>query len=156
MSEGTRQSTIDEEHLKVLSLGSVVSAVVCTLFSLFGVFCTFMGIMAGALLSRILETTAQPAQGPPPAFIGWVLADFGMAILLLTMGTGAAKFRAAWCVKHRTWRTFCMIIARINRLEFPYGTALGLFSLIVLGRDSVIQIVCPKTFCRPSHAALIR
>jgi hypothetical protein len=144
MFEGTRQSIIDEEHLKILSLGYVVSAGVCVFFSLFGVFYAFLGIMMYATLSHIPETAAKPAQGPPPAFIGWIFAGFGMAIFLLAIGMAAAKFRTAWCIKHRKWRAFCMSIAGIGCLEFPYGTALGIFSFLVLGRDSVIQLFAPR------------
>jgi len=52
----------------------------------------------------------------------------------------AARFRAAWCIKHRKWRVFCLVVAGIGCLEFPYGTAFGIFSFIVLGRDSVMQL----------------
>ena len=136
----TRQSIIDEEHLKMLSVGYVVSGGVCAFFSLFGLLYVFMGIMMSATLSHLPESAAKPVQQPPPAFFGWILICFGLACFLLAMGMAAARFRAAWCIKHRTWRVFCMVIAGIGCLEFPYGTALGVLSFIVLGRDSVVQL----------------
>jgi len=42
-----------------------------------------------------------------------------------------------------------MVIAAIGCLEFPYGTALGVFSFIVLGRDSVIQLFNPSAPAAP-------
>jgi hypothetical protein len=33
-----------------------------------------------------------------------------------------------------------MVIAAIGCLEFPYGTALGVLSLMVLGRESVMKL----------------
>jgi hypothetical protein len=140
MSEESRQSIVDDEHLKILSLGYVVSGSVSAFFSLFGLFYAFMGIMMSATFSHLPDTSAKPGQAPPPAFIGWIFAGVGLAIFLMAMGMATARFRAAWCIKHRKWRVFCMVIAGIGCLEFPYGTALGIFSFIVLGRDSIAQL----------------
>jgi hypothetical protein len=38
-----------------------------------------------------------------------------------------------------------MVIAGIGCLEFPYGTVLGIFSFLVLGRDSVVELFCPRS-----------
>jgi hypothetical protein len=143
MSDETRQSIVDEEHLKLLSLGYVVSGGVSAFFSLFGLLYVFMGIIMGAAISHMPETASRPNPVPPPAFVVWLFAGFGLAIFLLAMGMAAARFRTAWCIKHRTWRTFCMVIAAIGCLEIPYGTALGVFSFIVLGRDSVVRLFNP-------------
>lgn len=152
MSEETRQSIVDEEHIKLLSLGYIVSGGVSAFFSLFGLLYVFMGVMMSAAFSHIPENASKANQGPPPAFIGWIFGGIGLAIFLLAMGMAAARFRAAWCIKHRTWRTFCMVVAAIGCLEFPYGTALGVFTFIVLGRDSVIQLFNPA----PPTAPLIQ
>ena len=144
MPEETRQSIIDEEHLKMLSLGYAVSAGVSALYSLFGLFYVFMGIMMSTALSHLPETPANPAQAPPPAFVGWIFSFIGLAFFLIATAVTAARFRAAWCIKHRKSRVFCMVIAGIGCLEFPYGTVLGIFSFLVLGRDSVVPLFCPR------------
>jgi len=61
MPEETRQSIIDEEHLKMLSLGYVVSAAVSAFFSLFGLLYVFLGIMMRTVLSHLPQTSANPA-----------------------------------------------------------------------------------------------
>ncbi|MGB2676725.1 MAG: hypothetical protein WAN12_06555 [Candidatus Acidiferrum sp.] len=96
----TRQSIIDEEHLRMLSVGNVVSAGVCAFFSLFGLLYVFMGIMMSATLSHLPATAAKPGQESPPAFIGWILACTGLAIFLLarkTLGfeTPASRLQAS-------------------------------------------------------------
>ena len=136
----TRQSIIDEEHLRLLSLGFMVSGGVSAFFSLIGIFYAFMGIMMSTALSRIPQTPASSAQTPAPASVGWIFAGIGLVFFVFAITMAAARFRAAWCIKHRKWRVFCMVIAGIGCLEFPYGTALGIFSFIVLGRDSVMQL----------------
>jgi len=136
--ELTRQSIIDDEHLKLLSLGYVISAGVTAFFSLFGLMYVFMGAVVAAALAHIPASATKTPQ-PPPAFVGWILSGFGLAIFLLGLGFAALKLRTAFCIKRRTSRTFCMVIAGISCLGVPYGTVLGVLSFIVLGRDSVAR-----------------
>ena len=74
----TRQSIIDEEHLKLLFLGFMVSGGVSAFFSLIGIFYALMGIMMGTALSRIPQTSANSTQTPPPAFVGWIFVGIGL------------------------------------------------------------------------------
>lgn len=134
--ELTRQSIVDEEHLKLLALGYMISAGTTAFFSLFGLMYMFMGIVLSVSLAHAPEATAGSSQ-PPPAFMGWIFAGFGLAIFLILILIAALKLRVASCIKRRQARTFCMVIAGISCLEVPYGTLLGVFSFIVLGRDSV-------------------
>jgi uncharacterized membrane protein YhaH (DUF805 family) len=140
MTEENRQSIIDEEHLNILSIGYLVSAGVSAFFALFGLLYVFIGIMMSTALTRLPSSATNPVQPPPPVFVGWIFAVFGLVFFLSAAAMAAARFRAAWCLKHRKWRVFCMVVAGIGCLEFPYGTALGIFSFIVLGRDSVVQL----------------
>jgi hypothetical protein len=130
-----RQAIVDEEHLKLLSLGYMVSAAVAGFFSLFGLIYVLLGIVMGLALSRA-PTVANAGQ-PPPAFIGGMFIVMGLVFLLLGAGVAFARFWAARCIKRRISRTYCMVIAAIGCLEFPYGTALGVLSFLVLGRESV-------------------
>jgi uncharacterized membrane protein YhaH (DUF805 family) len=90
----TRQFIIDEEHLKILSLGYVVSAGVSAFYSLFGLFYVFVGIMMSTTLSHLPQTPANPAQ-TPPAFVGWIFTFIGLAFFLIAIAVTAARFRAA-------------------------------------------------------------
>ena len=132
-----RQSIIDEEHLRLLSLGYMISAGIGAFFALFGLLYLLIGIVMSIALSHVADT-AKVGQ-PPPAFIGWMFAGLGLVFLLLGGGIGFARFWAGRCVKQRKSRTYCMVIAAIGCLEFPYGTALGVLSLMVLGRESVVK-----------------
>jgi hypothetical protein len=148
MSEETRQSIIDEEHVKLLSLGYIVSACVSLFFSLFGLFYVFMGVMMRTAFSHIPEAAAKANQ-PPPVFFLWFLGGMGVAIFTFMVVVAALKFRTAWCLKHRKSRTFCMVIAGISCLEIPYGTILGIFTFIVLGRESVVRLFASRGLAAP-------
>ncbi|MFN3408319.1 MAG: hypothetical protein ACK45B_04955 [Limisphaerales bacterium] len=77
---------------------------------------------------------------PPPAFMGWffmgfavvaILAGLTLTVLTIVAGRRLARFRS---------RTFCIVIAALLCLFMPIGTALGVFTIIVLMRPSVKQL----------------
>ncbi len=94
--------------------------------------------MMGAMLSRMPAT--EHAQQPPPEFVGWIFAGIGVVFFLIFGTIALLKLRTAHCLKRRTSRTFCMVVAAIGCLEFPYGTVLGVLTFIVLGRESVSRL----------------
>jgi hypothetical protein len=138
-----RQSIIDEEHLKLLCLGYMISAATTAFFSIFGLMYAVMGIVMSKLTSS-QQGAGTSATQAPPAFFGRVITGIGIGIFLVMVILAAAKLRTAFCIKHRRSRTFCMIVAGFSCLAIPYGTALGVLSILVLGRDSVARMFKPN------------
>jgi hypothetical protein len=133
------QAIIDAEHLKLLSIGYMISAGFNAFFMLFGLLYVFMGVVASEMIRLAPETSAKPA-GPPPALIGWFFAAIGLAFFAIACTFAILKFRAASNLKRRRSRIFCMVVAGLSCLEFPYGTALGVFTFIALSRASVVRL----------------
>jgi len=136
-----RQSAIDGEHLKLLSLGYIISGGFAACFSLFGLFYAFMGIFMGVVFSNAPVGKAAKVL---PAFAASIFAGIGTVLFLLMIALAVARFRTAYCISQRRSRTFCVIVAIITCMEFPLGTALGVLSLMVLGRESVVREFTPK------------
>jgi hypothetical protein len=74
---------------------------------------------------------------PPPAglfdmfrWIYLVLGGWYLTSLVL-------NFLAGFYLRARKHRTFCFVVAAFNCLHIPLGTILGIFTIIVLVRDSV-------------------
>jgi uncharacterized membrane protein HdeD (DUF308 family) len=67
------------------------------------------------------------------AVFKWFYLVFGLWFLL----SGVANLISAYCLKARKGRTFSLAVACLNLLHMPLGTLLGVFTLIVLLRDSV-------------------
>jgi hypothetical protein len=148
---GNRQSIIDEEHLKLLSLGYMISAATSAFFSLFGLMYVAMGFAMSAVIAHAPGVAAKPNQ-MPPAFIGHVFAGIGFAFFTAMIVLAAAKLKAAFCIRGRRSRTFCMVMAGISCLEVPYGTVLGALSFIVLGRESVAQLFHSGVVTKPTDS----
>jgi len=132
------QSIIDAEHLKLLSIGYMLSAGFSAFFGLFGFFYVFLGIMMSEGFGH--ADLANQANQPPPAFFGWLFAGIGIVFITVSFTLAMLKFLAASSIKHRRSRVFIMVVAGVTCLGFPYGTALGVMTFIVLGRESVIRL----------------
>jgi len=134
-----RQAIVNEEHLRLLAIGYWVAGGMAALFSLFGLFYVGMGAMFATAFAKIPAASAPPNQ-PPPAFVSWIFVGIGLTIFLVAATFAAMRCWTAVCLKRRTARTFCLVVAALTCLDFPYGTTLGVFTFIVLGRPSVIPL----------------
>lgn len=131
-----KQSILDEEHLRLLSIGYYISAGISAFFSLFGLMYMFMGVMMGAILSSAVKA-GQHADGMPPQMAGWMFGIFGGLFFLFGAGMAIAKFLTGKYLRQRRSRTFCQVVAGITCLSIPFGTALGVATFMVLGKPSV-------------------
>jgi hypothetical protein len=110
--------TQDEEHLRLLSIFHHVVAGLAALFALFPVFHLIIGLFF------IFAPDKFAGNGePPPAFLGWIFAAFVLA---------AGRFLA-----RRKHYKFCLVMAAVECLFMPFGTVLGVFTIIVLVREPV-------------------
>jgi hypothetical protein len=135
-----RQSIVDEEHLKLLSIGYMISAAISAVFSMFGLMYAGMGAFVTEVIKRAPELSADTKNGLPPEFVGWIVGGIGAAIFLGMIAMAGLKLGVALSLKKRKSRIFCMVIAAIECLGVPYGTLLGICTFIVLGRESVTRL----------------
>jgi hypothetical protein len=81
-------------------------------------------------------TPMAPNQPPPPA-IGWLLIGIGSLVLLFGWTIGLMSIISGRRITARRSRVFSMVVAGINCISFPLGTALGVFTIIVLSKATV-------------------
>jgi len=126
----------DLEHLKLLSIFHFVFAGLAFL----GI--AFLGVHY-AMMHKMFsnpELWKTPGPGIPPkeflhAFV-WFYVFFGIVMLAaLVVNTVSGVF--LW---HRTNRIFSLIIAGLDCVQIPFGTALGVFTILVLSRPSVPKL----------------
>ncbi len=138
--EALRQTIVDEEHLRMLTLGYYLSAGMCLLFSLFGGMYMVLGLM---FTFAFRNFPAQPPNTAPPPEMGLVFFGMGAFLFGAMVTLAILKFLTARRLKARASRTFCLVIAGISCLEVPYGTTLGVLTFVVLSRDSVKALFSP-------------
>lgn len=70
----------------------------------------------------------------------YLILGFCGLFLLFPVADAVALLIAGLSLRSRRRRTFCTIVAGVNCLAFPLGTALGAFTLAVLSRPSVKEM----------------
>ena len=124
----------DREHLRLLVIGHYVYAGISALFSLFPLVYVGFGLLMALAPSA---GAAASGGGPPPQIFGLFFAAVGGAIFLLGETMAALTYLAGRSVKQRKSRVFVMVIGAINCLNMPLGTLLGVFTFVVLSRQTV-------------------
>jgi hypothetical protein len=127
------QRKIDADHLKLLSIFHFVGAGLALLGILFllGHFAMFHAFFANPKMWE------NQKQGPPPAEFFAIFKWFYLVFAVWLVGSGALNVASGLCIRAGKHRTFSIIVAGFNCLHMPLGTVLGVFTIIVLLRDSV-------------------
>lgn len=124
----------DLEHLRLLSIFHYVVAGLAAFFSCFALLYSIFGILmiSGAMSGN--------GKAPPPPFLGWMFIVFSAVALLLGWGFAACLVLAGRYLQAHRRYTFCLVIAGLECMFSPFGTVLGVFTLIVLLRPSVQEL----------------
>src|SRR5256884_9325882 len=124
----------DREHLRLLAIFHYVVAGLAGLFSFFpllyptiGAICIFAG----------RHGTAKPGEDLPPEFLGWIFAVLGSLLFLTGIAMAICILIAGRSLALRKRYSFVLVMACIECLFIPFGTILGVFTIVVLSRESV-------------------
>ena len=126
------QRKIDADHLRLLAIFHGVLAAAGLLF---------LGLLLlhYQLMNQVFSDPKfwQNGRGVPPpemfAIFKWVYV-FAGGIIVAGMVLNALS---GWCIARRQARVFSLFVAGLDCLQLPFGTILGVFTLVVLLRDSV-------------------
>ena len=121
----------DAEHLRLLAIFHWIVAGLTALCSLFPLLHLAVGIA--------MVTGRFPDHGHDEfsrAF-GWFFIVFAAGIICLGLCFAACLAFAGRCIAQRRNRTYCLVISALSCAWFPFGTVLGVFTIVVLSKDSV-------------------
>jgi hypothetical protein len=76
----------------------------------------------------------------PPLFIGWLFALIGGIFILIGWALALCIIITGRFLASRRRYLFCLVIAAIECIFIPFGTVLGVFTIIVLTKLSVKQL----------------
>ena len=124
----------DLKQLDLLSIFHYVLGGIMALFSCIPLLHVFIG------LSIISGSFFEKAKNPPPALFGWMFVIIGLVSILFGYTISICILIAGKKLKARKNRVFCIVIAGIECMFMPIGTVLGVFSIIILNKDSIKEI----------------
>ena len=125
----------DLEHLKLLSIFHYVVAGLMALVSCFPFFHLAFGI---AFLTGAFPEP--DGAEPPPKVLGIMLTVIPAILILTGWVTAIFVALAGRSLAQKRRYTFCLVMAGIECLFFPFGTVLGVFAIVVLIRPSVSSL----------------
>jgi hypothetical protein len=120
--------------LDLISIFHYVFAGLCAL----GGCIPIIHLTIGLVLLFAPNTFATPNGTPPPTqLIGVMFTALASVAILLGWSLAICVFLGARSIARRKNYLFCLIVAGICCMFVPIGTALGVFSIVVLIRPSV-------------------
>lgn len=139
------QRAVDRDHLNLLAIFHFVFAGL----ALVGI--AFL-VMHYLILSTVFSNPemwqpkpgsagapAQPMPFHPKEFFAvfkWFYLFFGILLAL----AAACNVVSGLFIRWRQHRTFSLVIGGLNCLQIPFGTVLGVFTIVVLARESVQEL----------------
>jgi hypothetical protein len=129
-------STKDSEHLKLLSIFHYVVGAIGAFFACFPLIHVILGVLMVASPDAM---GGKHGDAPPPVF-GILMAGFGMLFVLIGWAAAICTVISGRMLAQRRRRIFSLVTAAVLCLFMPFGTILGIFTIIVLSRDSVKRL----------------
>jgi hypothetical protein len=132
----------DTEHLQVLAIFHYVVAGLAGLFSFFPLIYTIIGTI---FIFAARHGTAKPGEDLPPEFLGWIFAVVGSLLFLIALAMAICILIAGRSLALHKRYSFALVMACIECLFIPFGTILGVFTIVVLSRESAKALFSTAT-----------
>ena len=126
-------ATDDEQHLRLLSIFHYVVGGLTGLFACFPLIHVALGL---AMIFAPQSLSNRPGD-QPPAFFGWFFTCMGGGFFLVGISVVVCIVLAGRFITQRRRYWFVFVLACVQCTFFPFGTALGVFTLLVLSRPTV-------------------
>jgi hypothetical protein len=120
-----------DEHLRLISIFHYVVAALASLFALFPVIHLVIGI------AMLTGGFAKGGEDEGLKWVGGFFVTFASAWIVMGLTFATCVLLAGRNLAKRTRYTFCLVMAGLECVFVPFGTVLGVFSLIVLTKEEV-------------------
>jgi len=124
----------DKEHLRLLAIFHYIAAGLAAFFSFFPLLYTTIGSI---FIFVARHGTPKPGEELPPEFLGWIFVGLGSFFFLLGITMAICILTAGRCLARFKCYSFTLVMACVECLFIPFGTILGVFTIIALSRESV-------------------
>lgn len=124
----------DQGHLRLLSIFHYVVAGLMALFALFPLL--YIGIGLG-IVNGWFPANRQAAGANSDLMVGWMFVGMGALFLVVCLTMTSLMVLAGRSLAQRRRYTLCLVVAALSCLFTPFGTVLGVFTLVVLLKPAV-------------------
>ena len=124
------------QQIRLLSIFHYVVAGLAAMFALFPLIHLAVGI--GLLSGRLGGTD------PDAALVGWLFVAISVAFIASGLVLAGFIAYAGRCLQQRRRHTLCLVVAGLECMLMPFGTVLGVFTLVVLMKPQVKPLFVPS------------
>jgi hypothetical protein len=125
-AEATAQ---DLEHLRLLSIFHYIVGAITALFSLLPVLHLVVGLLL--MTGRIEEPD------PAATLIGGMFVAISATFIVCGLTLAGFMIHAGRCIARRRRHLLCVVVAGVECMLMPFGTVLGVFTLIALLKPQI-------------------
>jgi hypothetical protein len=137
--EPNAQQILENEHLRLLSIFHYVVSGMAALFACFPIIHLVLGLFFILAPEKFGHGSQQP-----PAWIGWFFVVFASVLILVGWTLAVLVLMAGRFIARRKHYMFCFVMACVECIFMPFGTVLGVFTILVLNRASVKELFAPR------------
>lgn len=128
--DGGWRMSEDEHNLNLLSIFHYVFGGIYAFLSFFPLIYVALGI---AMANGMVPADSKGEM--PPAVLGSIFIAMGAVISILGWTYSIGMIVAGRMLRRRRAYVFCMVMAVLSCLHIPFGTCLGIFTIVVLSRS---------------------
>ena len=132
------QHNTDNEHLRLLSIFHYVVSGVSAFIACIPIIHLVIG-----LIFIFAPGMFGTGSNQPPAFVGWLLVGVAGVFILLGWIFAVFVLVAGRFMARRKHYQLLFVVACVECLFIPFGTVLGVFTILVLNRPSVKELFNP-------------
>jgi hypothetical protein len=121
----------EHEHLRLLAIFHWVVAGIAALVALLPLIHLAIGI---AMISGAFP---DPKGQASIRLVGWLFVAFASVWIACGLAFAVCLALAGRCLSQRRRYTYCLVMAGIACAFMPFGTVLGVFTIMLLTRESV-------------------
>lgn len=126
----------DVSHLKTLSIAHYAVGGIIAFFGCLPLMHVAMGL---ALVSGMGESFPGAAEtaNHMDSFVGWMFVGIGLFAFIMVQAMALVMIFSGSFLRKRRHYMFSFVVACVACAFVPFGTVLGVFTIIVLSRESV-------------------
>jgi D-alanyl-lipoteichoic acid acyltransferase DltB (MBOAT superfamily) len=123
----------DSEHLRLLAIFHYIVAGIAALFSCFPILYLAFGVLmlSGAVTER------NPADEKVATVVGVFIIALSVVAIVVALAFSILLILSGTYLRRHVNYTFCLAMAGVACVFMPFGTVLGVFTILVLVRPSV-------------------
>lgn len=127
----------DVRYLNLIAVFHIIVGFVAGIFSCLPLINLSMGL---SMLSDIPKMIVQDVAFSPLAVVPIMFTLLPILIVVIGWMFAIAVSLNGYYIKNRLWHTYCLVVGGVETIFMPFGTILGVFTIILLTKPNIKKL----------------